>query len=213
LVVLLFVAPGMFFEQGVERCLTYWRTNLRDRVIRFIMWSVVVQVLLSPVSYALWTWRLAQDPAVPGWSYFLVAAVVVLLGLIIGPFAAGWALGSRASANPDDRFVRWLLGRDLAPRTWDHYFRSRHTPAWVRVRLRSGEWIAGSWCYASSYPEVEDVALDLIRCDPKTGEIASTSDGAGPQVPIPLGWQALVTREQVDLIVWQATAKEKEANP
>ncbi|MEZ5323386.1 MAG: DUF6338 family protein [Microthrixaceae bacterium] len=206
IVVVLFVAPGLFFEQGVERCLTYWRTSLRDRLIRFLMWSVLLQVVLAPVTYGLWRWYRQLSSDDPGWVFVSVASATGLVCLIAVPFGLGAALGDRASTDPEDAAVRWLLGRDLAPRTWDHYFRSRHTPAWVRVRLTSGEWIAGAWAYASSYPETEDVALDLVACDPVTGEITIEVDSDGTPLPVPLDWQALITRDRVDLIAWQSTA-------
>lgn len=211
IIVLLFIAPGLFFEKGVERCLTYWRTNLRDRLIRFLMWSVVLQVALSPASYALWRWHEERRGADPGWGLFIITALVGILCLIVLPFAAGWFLGERASADPDARLVRWFLGRDLAPRAWDHYFRSRYTPAWVRVRLTSGEWIAGAWRYASSYPETEDVALDLVACDPNTGEIRIEVDADGTPRPVPLDWHALITLDRVDLIAWQSINLPEEA--
>jgi len=71
------------------------------------------------------------------------------------------------------------------------------------------QWLAGTWTFASSYPEPEDIAIDLIECDPFTGEIHFESID-GKNVEIPLEWKMIVRREDIDLIAWQPTIFEEE---
>ncbi len=52
LVAVLFVAPGLMYELGIEVQVGYWRTSLADRALRFFVQSVLLHAALLPLS--LW---------------------------------------------------------------------------------------------------------------------------------------------------------------
>jgi len=211
--IILFFIPGLLFEQGIERNLTYWRTNFQNRFIRFSMWSFIWTPIMSPIIYGLWKWHShltsRPDPD-PGIMFIFCALVLYVTIYIALPFTLGKILGQLANEDNPPKIVDWILGKDLAPSAWDNHFRSRTTPAWVRIRMKeTQQWLAGTWTFASSYPEPEDIAIDLIECDPFTGEIHFESID-GKNVEIPLEWKMIVRREDIDLIAWQPTIFEEE---
>ena len=213
LFVVLFITPGLLFEQGIERHLTYWRTNFQNRFVRFSMWSFIWTPILSPAIFAIWKWHshlTSKTDSDPGILFVFVCVASYTAAFIALPFLLGRALGQDANKTEPSKWVEWILGLDLAPRTWDQYFRPRSTQAWVRIRFKeTHEWIAGNWVYASSYPEPEDIALNLIQCDAKTGEIGF-DEIDGIFEPIPLNWKMIVRREDIDLVAWQPTEIENE---
>jgi hypothetical protein len=188
-VFLLFLAPGLLFELGLARRLTYLRRPLADRILQFVAWSMLLNALLLPVSaYVVrnvpdevrsWDggdWLLA-------WSAGLAATA--------GPFLAGGFV-----ARSKGRLKGWVLGADPAPLAWHRLWETMAdaSDAYVRVRLReSGTWVAGRFVYSSDEPA--DILLSpRIRCDPVTGELLLDADGRLQTV----AWYALVTCDDID---------------
>ena len=151
-VALLFVAPGLHFELGIERQVGYWRTNLSDRLLRFFIWSVAFQALAAPVTYWVWDRYLRDDPAIR----FDGALWGVLLAYVVVPLALGLSVGY--AVRRQRAWTRWVVGKDPAPTAWDWLWsREVHGSAYVRVKLKSGGWAAAvvgaqAVGFASSHP-------------------------------------------------------------
>lgn len=204
LVALLFIAPGLQFELGIERQVSYWRTKLSDRVLRFFIWSVVLQALAAPLT--AWVWETYGSTSVDEvnfdgtlWFILLMYVFVPLgLGLIVGRAARRetWLTG----------WTRWIVGRDLAPTAWDWLWsREVHGDAYVRIKLKSGGWAcayvgAQQRGYASSFPAPQDVFLPLqVHVDQQSGEIVVDEEGR----PRPKEWGLLIEWKEVDLLEFQ----------
>ena len=100
--------------------------------------------------------------------------------------------------------ARLIIGRDRAPRAWDHLFQDRPAGG-VRCKLKSGTWIAGMYAetgdghrpFASGYPEQQDLYLPvMLGIDPDTGEILTDDSGA----PLVLDPGVLVRWEEVEFL-------------
>lgn len=81
------------------------------------------------------------------------------LAYVAVPAPAGTLVG--VAVRRRRRWVWALVGRDPAPRAWDHLFADRPV-GWVRLKLKSGTWLAGAFAadgdgrrrsYAAGYPE------------------------------------------------------------
>ena len=48
------IAPGLMFEVGAEKKAPYLRTDLGERLFRFIATSVLFHAVLAPVTYSVW---------------------------------------------------------------------------------------------------------------------------------------------------------------
>jgi hypothetical protein len=173
---LVVIIPGALYLWGYERMAGSWNQTSPDRIYRFVAGSAVFQLLFAPLSYWLWknyfhSDRIAQAKPVP-LSFWLTLS---LYGII--PAAVGLAVG---------RFVRkkTFLGRAIRsssapPRAWDKVFSSQ-PQGLVRIKLKSGNWIAGVFAetasgdaYASGYPAEQDIWLpETVVVDPTTGEYA-----------------------------------------
>ena len=179
------VAPGLLFELGLERQQSYRRTPTGDRILRFVSWSLLLHAAAFPFTRWLWVHHLRdvdwKVDDVPLWPLYVGAIVYAFV-----PLALGAWLGSRRSLPSQLR--DWILGPHQPPRAWDEVFNEKKV-AYVRVCLRDGTWLAGTWAYTSSFPAPEDLLLDRLQCDPGTG--ALTLDDAGHAVPI--GSRVLVT--------------------
>lgn len=97
----------------------------------------------------------------------------------------------------------FIIGRDRAPRAWDHLFLDRSAGG-IRCRLKSGTWIAGIYAetdadrpFASEYPEQQDLYLPAtLGIDPNTGKML-TNDSKEPLVLDP---GVLVRWEEVEFL-------------
>ena len=200
---LAFVAPGLLYEQGVERSLGYWRTSLPDRVLRFFIESVLLQTVAAPAAYGVWH-RYVRGGFDPPKADLLL--YITLLGYVLVPVGLGLVVGSGVRRHPDAWWVRPVFGLDPAPRAWDYLFSSTPT-GYIRARLKNDQrWVAGVFAvtsvgsrggYASSTPEREDIYLPLqLKCDNTTGELELDPSGS----PITLQWGILISRADVDVI-------------
>lgn len=175
LVALLFVAPGLMYELGIEAQVGYWRRSLADRTLRFFVQSVFLHAVLLPLS--LWvlpgavTSTLGEVSSARWWLW------PVALIYVLGPLWLGLFTGHHVRHRT--RIGRWALGRDPAPRAWDNLFATANLAGYVRVKLAAGgPWVAGPYgqqgripSFASSYPNPPDLYLaEQVAVDPDTGE-------------------------------------------
>jgi hypothetical protein len=189
-VVLFAVLPGAMFTGGLELLTGTWYVDAAARVLRFVVFSALLNLALVP-----WVYMLYRDYILSGhlvhakpfpWPVFLgLLAYFGLLPLLLGLLCG--VLINRG--NPAvSRAVSGLLGRNPDPvRAFDYLFRRRQ-PGYVRmvVSLPSGAaWIAGAFtdegskrAFVASYPEEPDIFLPVrVGCDPQTG--AFQFDAAG----------------------------------
>jgi Family of unknown function (DUF6338) len=171
-VVILAILPGALFTWALEREVGQWGIGLSDRFFRFIGVSAVFLALFSWPLHWLWqqflhrpvetkegiVFRnvLVEAGPVPWWLFLFPLAYVIL------PSAAGLLVAR--GVRKEQRWVRLVVGRDPAPRAWDHVF-ARRPAALIRLQLKDGRWVGGLFgenSYAAGYPEEpQDLFLEL----------------------------------------------------
>jgi hypothetical protein len=183
-VFVLALLPGASYTFAYEREVGSFGVRLSDRLVRFVAASAVFQALLAGPAIIVYrqyvvTGRL-QRGEIGGWLVEGIAVAYVLL-----PSAIGYLVGS--GQRRDGWCWNWtrLLAADAPePLAWDHLWR-RSPNAIVRVKLKSGSWVAGAYgtvkgrrAYAAAYPEPSDIYLSAaIQVDPATGEFQRHTDG------------------------------------
>lgn len=195
-ILLIAVAPGLLFEVGLARRLNYLRRPLADRLLRFVAWSLMFNVLLLPGTVAVAKAVPREVGAVSGGGVLLIW--MWALSLTVLPYALGSWAAQRAG------WLRTaLLGRDPAPLAWHLLWEDlgEVEGVYVRVRLReSGSWVAGLWSYSSDEPE--DLLLSpRVLCDPSTGEL-DVDPASG--VPTVIEWGMLLRTSDLDIIEVQS---------
>lgn len=176
LVALVAILPGSVYTWAYERQSTAFGVTLADRTLRFLAASVVFHLILAWPEYALYRWALAdaEEFAVGQFvvSWFLVLLVTGIpyaVGTLLGGLyasrstRAGWTkVRDRLSPEREARVLQFVLGRDPAPRAWDHVFAER--PAvYLRVKTVNGDWVAGAFTdssYAGGFPQDGDLLLE-----------------------------------------------------
>ena len=170
---LIALLPGALFVWSFERWAGRFGIGLQDRALRFLGGSAVLLSISSWPLYWLYSnyWqRFANGEALP-WSLSFVPILYTVLPLVSGSLLGfGW--------NRDWRWARLIGGKDRAPRAWDRFFQDRPV-GWIRCKLKSGTWIAGSFGvfggrspYAAGYPEPPDLYLTAtLVLDPQTGAL------------------------------------------
>lgn len=165
-VTILAVLPGASYTFAFERVAGSFGVSLSDRLIRFTAASAVFHALFSGPELLLYrefvvSGRVARADVSP-WQFELLALVYVLL-----PTAVGSLVGH--GRNKRWRWVTWLTGASPEPRAWDYAWTRPGTTMVVRLRLKSGRWVAGFFgnvegapaSYAAGYPEAQDLFLGL----------------------------------------------------
>jgi hypothetical protein len=154
-----------------------------------------------------------------GWAEFSIlwggVASLVLVpaatGAILGGLYAsrservGWPVIRRwLTAGQEAKMLGFALGRTPAPRAWDHFFSERPN-TYLRVRVRSGTWIAGRFAaasYAGGFPNDTDLYLEEAwEIDQESGELGDR--GLGFPVYVPAD-----TIEWLDVIAEQTNGEE-----
>lgn len=185
-VLLLALLPGAMYTWAYEREVGGWGTNFSDRLLRFVGVSVIFQALISPLTYWLYSKFIRDAPPggsrLPLWLWPLVMLYVAI------PLAAG--LVTAHAFHKGNRISRFLLGRAPAPRSWEHLFSSPELRGWVRIRLKSGEWLVGAYSrangtplrsYAAGFPNDQDLYLsETVECDSTTGAVELNNDMSPP---------------------------------
>lgn len=200
-IIVLALLPGALYVWSVERFVGRWGISLADRFLRFIGVSAVLHVMAAPLTYVLWGRYLASGalPNTPAFPWGLWCASI---GYVAVPIVLGSAVGIGTIRNY--RWVRLLTGPNPAPRAWDHLF-SRRRRGWIRLRLKSGTWLAGVYIqredgeqsYAAGYPEPSDIYLvNAVDVDAKTGRFLLSPDGR----PIILESGILIRWEEVEYL-------------
>ncbi len=170
--------PGALYVWAYERQAGGKGIGFSDRVLRFVGGSAIFHALFAPLTVWLWSdvWPRVRDGSSVSWFLWLVPVAYVVV-----PIAAGSYVGSCVQRGA--WWTRALTGPQPAPRAWDYLFHHQ-IDGWIRLRLKSGEWIAGAFAdangrrsYAASYPEPQDLYLAAAaRVDPETGEFVVTDD-------------------------------------
>ena len=167
-IVMTFVAPGLLFEEGIARVLSFWRVeDLSRRVLRFVAWSLVLHILVFPVTYRIWfDWiRLkGLGDGLPSFveRYGTLKLWFLLVVAILLPFLLGVGAGQLAIRQV--RILKYILGASLEPTAWE-WMTYQQEPAVVRIQLKGGSWVAGYWTYAGVAPETPDIALQQVGVD------------------------------------------------
>jgi hypothetical protein len=178
-VVALALLPGALYVWAFERLAGAWGISLSDRLLRFVGLSAIIHAAAAPITYQLWitfvrSGRLAAGrvPLAVWLAPLFYVAVPIAVGTLVGyGTRRGWA------------WAKLFTGPEPAPRAWDHLFGAR-LDGWVRLRLRSGTWLAGAYArrgdrrsYAAGYPEIQDLYLaEAVAVDPDTGPSSSTRE-------------------------------------
>jgi hypothetical protein len=197
-VLTLALIPGSLYFWAFERQTGRWGIGLSDRVLRFIGASALFHVAFAPASYWLWAneWPRARDgEPLSLWLWALALLYVAM------PIVAGTTVGFATRVGLT--WARFFAGPHPAPRAWDYLF-EREPDGYVRLRLKSGRWIAGLFAevdgrapYTAGYPEPQDLLLPAtVKIDPETGEFPLDDDG---RVQLQRG-ALLVSWEQVEYL-------------
>ena len=208
LLALLFVAPGLLFELGLERRLPYWRTPVADRVLRFFATSLLLHLLAAWPTYRLWHAYFSSANTLRAhrnlpWPLWVAAAAYLLV-----PFVLGYILGGLVRKGA--RLTSLVIGMDPAPKAWDAVFGPRDRAGYVRVRFTSGTWMGGIWgsdlgpngsAFASSFPATEDFYLPIsVLVNASTGELVLDDQGQAQT----RYWGLLIERSKIDVLEFQA---------
>jgi hypothetical protein len=179
IVVSIALVPGALYFWAFERQAGRWGVALSDRVLRFVGLSALFHAAIAPVSYWFWAnqWpKLREGAPVSLWLWAVGIAYVAV------PLAGGTMIGYATRLGLP--WSRWFAGPHPAPRGWDYLF-EREPDGYVRMRLKSGRWIAGLFAevngrapYTAGYPEPQDLLLPAtVKIDPETGETPLDDDG------------------------------------
>ena len=196
-IALLFLAPGLLYDYGVIRSAPYRRPDTGERLWRAFANSLIFQAAALPFTFLGWRHY--------GWTDLSHAPIasLVALGLVAGayvavPYGAGTLRGRRVRSRISE-----------TPSGWDHAFRHLAGGGYVRVKLKTGEWIAGLYAhldgqappYASGYPNDPTAYLPAqLEVDPFTGAILL--DGAGRARV--REWGVLLRAEDCERVEFQA---------
>lgn len=197
IIALLFLAPGLLYDSGLTRSAPYRRPDSGERLWRAFANSLIFQVATLPLTFLVWRRYGPIDL-----SHAAVSAVLVL-GVVAGayvavPYGTGVLRGQRIRGRASE-----------TPSGWDHAFRHLAGGGYVRVRLRTGEWIAGLYAhldghappYASGYPSDPTAYLPaLVDVDPVTGVILLDDAGRAHVRE----WGVLLRAEDCERIEFQA---------
>jgi hypothetical protein len=178
IVVAIALVPGALYFWAFERQAGRWGVGLSDRVLRFVGLSALFHAAIAPVSYWFWAnqWpKIREGMHVSLWLWAVGIAYVAV------PLAAGTVIGFATRLGLP--WSRWFAGPHPAPRAWDYLF-EREPDGYVRMRLKSGTWIAGLFAevdgrgpYTAGYPEPQDLLLPAtVKIDPDTGETPLDED-------------------------------------
>ncbi|MDE0437989.1 MAG: DUF6338 family protein [bacterium] len=182
--VLIGLLPGALFVWTFERWAGRFGIGLRDRALRFIgVSAVILSIVAGPLYWVYMNYwdAFINRQVLPWWFWgFPILYTVV-------PVAAGSALGFGWKKNWV--WARVLIGRDRAPRAWDHLFQDCPVGG-IRLKMKSGTWLGGVYAeasdggrpFASGYPEPQELYLPrVVALNPSTGGML-TDDNDEPLV-------------------------------
>lgn len=176
LAIALGVLPGALYTWAFEREAGSFGSAFSDRVLRFIGVSAIFHVLFGWPEFLIIRRIPKLSLGQPTAGQFAViwcsAAVYVAIPILWGSVMGGlWVTRETRTGfrrvravlpEPvERRLLRAFVGRDAAPRAWDHIFSSRPS-VYVRIQLTDGNWVAGAFnseAYASGFPNESDILL------------------------------------------------------
>jgi hypothetical protein len=200
-VVFVALLPGALYTWSFERQVGQWGIALSDRILRFVGTSAVFHAFLAPVTYWVYaeqiaTGRLARGAPLSLWWWLTVFAYVFV------PYSLGLLVGY--ATRKHWWWATLLTGRDAAPRAWDYLFGAQ--PAgYVRLRLKSGGWLAGyvgtredgrRRAYFAGLPHPQDLYLAETYALDESNAIQLGEDG----LPVVRGTALLVRWDEVEYL-------------
>jgi len=191
------VIPGIVFA-GVRSWLRGYKWSDQTAATR-VLDAILVSVILDALYFWLFGSALLPfltDPkrelrAHPSWLGFLA----VVFGVVIpGAIALGWHADVTWWKPRWGWWPKWVsfpqrrTAFESTPTAWDK-IAPRHTDVWVKVRLPSGERVAG-WMsgesFVSTYPQPRDIYIQEqfeIGSDGAMGEKVPNSGGVWLSIP------------------------------
>ena len=202
LILVLVVLPGAMYTWAFERQVSGFGVTLADRTLRLIATSLLFHLVAGWVEYWLYrtafsgkTFRAGQFAA--AWlSLILIVAVPILVGTTIGSIYSTrhnrtrWAAVRRKllTEERETKILKFLLGRALTPRAWDHLFSSRPS-CYIRVWTTEGKWVAGLYAnksHAAGVPYETDLYLEEAWSVDDQGALVGDT-GLGYSIYLPAG--------------------------
>ncbi|MFF4237804.1 DUF6338 family protein [Actinomadura geliboluensis] len=178
-IVLLLILPGVTYQFVRERSrgLHPAHKDLGERILRALTASAVLDTVYVIIGGG-WVVHLFYDRR-KGWlsgaaSDYRLTALTALTLLTVIPAVAAWGVslwgGRRRTAT-----------YDVTPTAWDDAFKDR-AHCFIRVRLKSGQWVGGWYgehSYASSYPQTADLYLQTAWEISSTGRFRKPLEQSG----------------------------------
>ncbi|MCC3312259.1 DUF6338 family protein [Nocardia africana] len=181
-VALLMVLPGASYTFAFERVAGSYGISFADRLIRFLASSALFHALFAAPEYLLFRHAVVGNRLATGkinpWLVEASVLTYVIVPVLVGTLL-GW--GHKHHKNWAIR----LVGEAPEPRAWDYLWRHAER-AVVRIKLKSGGWLAGYYgttsegrrSYAAGFPEDGDLYLALaFDIDSATGALSLTPEG------------------------------------
>ena len=195
--------PGALYLWAFERLAGRWGATLTDRVLRFIGGSAILHALFAPITYWFWStqWPTVEAGGQVSWWLWALAVAYVA-----GPILLGTLVGN--GIRKGRSWPTIVTGPDPAPRAWDYLFQGERD-GWVRLKLKSGSWIAGGYAtatdglksYSAGYPEAQDLFLATTAAvDPDTGAFVFDEDDKVQLLPggVLVRWEEVEYLEFID---------------
>lgn len=195
--------PGALYLWAFERLAGRWGATLSDRLLRFIGGSAILHALFAPATYWFWStqWPTIANRGQVSWNLWGLVLAYVAIPMLIGTLV-GYGTRKRW------RWATLITGPDPAPRAWDYLFQGERD-GWVRLRLKSGTWIAGGYAtatdglksYSAGYPEDQDLFLATTAAvDTDTGAFILGEDGNAQLQPggVLIRWEEVEYLEFID---------------
>lgn len=195
-VAVLALLPGAVYTWSFERIAGRWGIGLSDRLYRFVGLSALYQALIAPITWKVWRDYLRHGAPkgneLPLWLWPLA------IGYLAVPALVGHLLANEfRSGKP---LAKAVVGATAPPTAWDAVF-SGEVPAYVLMRLKSGQWLGGEYAdgsHVAGYPEPPDIYLAReLAVDQELGDFSF--DDAGEPMPVG-GYGILVRWDEVEYL-------------
>ncbi len=197
IVVFVALVPGATYVWCVERWVGRWGAGLPDTLLRFAGVSAVLHFILAPLTFVIVRRYTSVDLLARPfpWSHWLLVGMYLAIPALLG---SGVGLGIQR---------QWRLIRFLSalrpPRAWDHVL-ARGRTGWVKIRLKSGAWLAGWYgrfgqerAYAAGHPHSSDLYLvRTVGIDQRSGAFLVDQSGR----PAEIGPGILVRWDEIEYL-------------
>jgi hypothetical protein len=180
-VIVLALVPGAAYTLAYERVVGSYGGTARDRIVRLVTASAILQAIFSGLSYFIYRHLFVQESSQHAANAFLVELIsIVYVGV---PVVTGSLVGH--GIKKGKKWAVAIGGNALEPRAWDYLWQQRPI-GYVRLRMKSGVWVGGFYgprsdgrlSWAAGYPEVCDLYVArMVSIDKGTGEFILSQDG------------------------------------